>query len=428
MNNANLNLNSLKTLTVLYVEDDDDVREQLSQYLRRRVGKLLIAKNGVEGLEIYRTQQPDMIITDILMPLMDGLTMAAEIRATDTNIPIIVTTAFENSNYFLRSIEVGIDKYVVKPIDTNLLVSAIYKCMSRIKADELLRLAIKLLDNCAEAILITDATNAICWVNSAFFDVTGYTEADVLGKNPHILSSGKQDELFYQAMWAELVEKGSWKGEIWNRRKSGEIYPEWLSISLLKNENGKITHYIGIFSDITERKTAEDKIKYLAQHDPLTGLPNRNLLHDRVTVVLAHAQRKQEQAAFLLFDLDNFKQVNDNFGHQTGDALLQEVANRLRGLVRASDTICRLGGDEFVLVLNDISDRSDVIRASEGLLRSICPELAIQGQPMGISPSIGIALYPRDGADLETLLANADRAMYCAKREGGNCFHFFGER
>ncbi len=425
MTSKALNQDDLRAFRVVYVEDDEDVREQLAQYLRRRVGKLLVAENGEEGLELYRTEQPDMIVTDILMPVMDGLTMAAEIRKTDFTIPIVVTTAFESTHYFMRSIEIGIDKYVTKPIDTELLYRALQSCAHRIKADEQLQLAYKVFENCAEAILITDAHSNICWVNPAFTVTTGYLEEEVMGKNPRLLSSGLQDKLFYQSMWTEIATKGIWKGEMWNRRKNGEIYPEWLSVSALTDEHGKITHYVGIFSDISERKAAEDQIKHLAQHDPLTGLPNRNLLHDRMNIALAHAIRKQHNIALLLFDLDNFKQVNDKFGHQRGDALLMEVARQLKGGLRASDTICRLGGDEFVILLNEISDITDAIRAAEVVLESIRPDLAINGEVMGISPSIGIAVYPHDGTDLDRLLENADSAMYVAKRAGGNRFHVF---
>ncbi len=427
MTDSELNKNYLKTLIVLYVEDDIDVREQLSQYLRRRVGVLLIAKNGSEGLEIYRKEQPDMIITDILMPVMDGLEMAAEIRKTDFNTPIIVTTAFESSSYFMRSIDIGVDKYVTKPIDTASLDNAMQKCANRLKINEQLRLAYKVFDNSMEAILITDANNNIYWTNPAFTNITGYSNEEVIGKNPRLLSSSKQDATFYEAVWTELSTKGYWKGEIWNKRKNGEIYPEWLSINLLLDARGKVTHHVGIFSDISDHKAAEDKIKYLATHDPLTGLPNRNLLSDRMKVALAHADRKQEQVALMMLDLDNFKRVNDTYGHKIGDMLLIEVAKLLVGMFRASDTICRLGGDEFVIVLNDIADMTYTCRAAGNILKTITPELAIEDHAMGISPSIGIARYPKDGMDLDTLLKNADIAMYSAKHNGGNTFHFFSE-
>lgn len=427
MSYSELSEDFLKTLTVLYVEDDTDVCEQLSQYLRRRVGTLLVARNGAEGLEIFNTNQPDMIITDILMPVMDGLEMAREIRQTNLNIPIIVTTAFEQSSYLMRSIEIGIDKYVTKPIDTNLLYAAIENCAKRLKADEQLRLAAKVFETSIEAILITDTNNAICWVNPAFTNTTGYSSEESIGQNPRFLSSGRQDAVFYSAMWAEIAKQGYWKGEIWNRRKNGEIYPEWLSVSALTNGRGEVTHHVGIFSDISERKAAEEQIRHLAQHDPLTGLPNRNLLRDRMEVALANAYRKQEKVALMMLDLDNFKHVNDTYGHQVGDKLLLEVANRLQDLFRASDTVCRLGGDEFVVVLNEMADISDAIRAAEKLLQTIRPDMAIDGQAMGIGPSIGIAVYPHDGADLDGLLRNADIAMYEAKRAGGKGFRFFTE-
>ena len=427
MSYGELNLDFLKNMTVLYVEDDLDVQEQLVRYLRRRVGELLIASNGAEALSIYRQQRPDIIVTDIMMPVMDGLALAAEIRKTDTSIPIILTTAFENSNYFMRSIEIGVDRYVTKPIDIELLNAALQKSAVRIRADQEVRLASKVFDNSVEAILITDSDNKICWINPAFTATTGYQLDEVIGKNPSILSSGRHDQLFYQQLWLEVEQNASWKGEIWNRRKNGEIFPEWLSISVLSDNLGKPTHYVGIFSDISERKASEEKIKHLAHHDPLTGLPNRNLLQDRIKVALAHAQRKQHTVALMMLDLDKFKQVNDSFGHQVGDALLQEVASRLHALFRASDTVCRLGGDEFVIVLNDISDVADVRRAAKNILDTITPNLLVENCVTGISPSIGIALYPQDGIDIDSLLKHADMAMYTAKRQGGNSFYFFNQ-
>lgn len=417
----------LKTLTVLYVEDDIDVRDQLAQYLRRRVGTLLIAENGALGLEAYHRDKPDMIITDILMPTMDGLDMASEIRKIDFGIPIIITTAFEQPSILMRSIEVGIDKYVTKPVNTGLLLHTILQCADRLNTLEQLRLAAKVFENSLEAILITDTENVIRWVNRAFTETTGYLPEEAIGRNPQLLSSGKQDATFYQAMWADINTKGSWKGEIWNRRKNGEIYPEWLSVNVLRGARGKVTHYVGIFSDISERKAAEEQIRHLAQHDPLTGLPNRNLLRDRMEVALANASRKQEKVALLMLDLDEFKLVNDTYGHETGDKLLVEVSHKLEDLFRASDTVCRLGGDEFVVVINEVLDAADAVSAAEKILLTIRPELEIEGRAMGISPSIGIALFPNDGNEMDGLLRNADIAMYAAKRAGGNGFRFFSD-
>lgn len=417
----------LKTQSVLYVEDDPDVRELLAQYLRRRVGSLLTAENGEAGLSAYRQHQPDIIITDILMPVMDGLKMAEEIRKLDSDIPIIVTTAFEQTRFLMRAIEIGIDKYVVKPVDADLLMTAIRKCAKRLMAGEKLRLSLKVFENCAEGILITDAKNIIRWVNPAFTLTTGYTPEEVIGRNPRLFSSGRQGAEFYSAMWNKLSTEGNWIGEIWNRRKNGEIYPEWLSVSVLLDAHGKVTHHVAIFSDISERKAAEEKIRHMAYHDPLTGLPNRILLCDRMTMALANAMRKREKLAVMLIDLDNFKNVNDLYGHLMGDKLLQEVSSRLTVLFRASDTISRLGGDEFVVILNEMEETTAAIAAAEKIIRAITPDLAVDGQAMGISPSIGIAIYPQDGLATDELIKKADVAMYHAKRTGGRGFSFFSD-
>lgn len=420
-----LNGDYLKTLTVLYVEDDVDVRDQLAEYLRRRVARLLIASHGAEGLEVYRQEKPDLIVTDILMPVMDGLDMAREIRKIDFGVPIIVTTAFEQSNYLLRSIEVGVDKYVTKPINTELLYENLLKCTERLQTIEQLRLAAKVFENSVEAILITDTTNTLRWVNRAFTETTGYSQEEVIGKNPKILSSGKQDSEFYQQMWNEIRENGSWKGEIWNRRKNGEIYPELLSVSVLRDVRGKITHYVGIFSDISERKASEEKILHLAHHDNLTGLPNRNLLYDRLTLALSGARRNHKKLALLFVDLDNFKAVNDGYGHHVGDELLKEVAQRLSGLFRSSDTVARLGGDEFLILINEVSDEAAAVAAAEKILAAIPSDLEIGGKKMGVTPSIGIAIYPEHGENLETLIQHADDAMYASKNAGRATFAFY---
>jgi len=258
---SEMNDDFLNTLTILYVEDDPDAREQLIRFLQHRVGTLITAENGVTGLEAFVSRRPHIVITDIQVPEMDGLTMAQEIRKLDATVPIIVVTAFEQTDYLLRAIEVGLDKYVAKPVNPDRLHASLLECADRLHAEKQLRLAAAVFDSSQEAIVITDAANIIVSVNRAFTDVTGYTADEAIGNNPTLLlSSGRQDEAFYDAIWKEIQTKGCWRGEIWNKRKNGQIYPEWLSITTLTDAHGCVTHYIGIFSDISERKYMEEQL------------------------------------------------------------------------------------------------------------------------------------------------------------------------
>jgi diguanylate cyclase (GGDEF)-like protein len=228
-------------------------------------------------------------------------------------------------------------------------------------------------------------------------------------------------------MWHEIGNFGQWQGEIWNRKKDGEDYLEWLSIAAVKDEQGKVSHYIGIFSDITSEKESEERLLYLAHYDQLTGLPNRILFNDRLTQALAQAKRGQLQVAVMFLDLDGFKLVNDTLGHAAGDELLRQVAQRLTSCLRATDSVARFGGDEFTIVLPAIEDRSDVIRVANKIIEEVARPYPLDGSEAAITTSIGISLYPGDGADPSVLIHRADNAMYHTKRHGKNHHEFYGE-
>ncbi|MDY0014251.1 MAG: EAL domain-containing protein [Rhodocyclaceae bacterium] len=287
------------------------------------------------------------------------------------------------------------------------------------------RIAERVLSSVEESITVTDAHNRIRWVNPAFTRVTGYTLPEVLGQTPRVLSSGRHGPEFYQAMWSHLLAEGHWQGEIWNRRKDGHVYPEWLSISLVHDSRGKVTNHVAIFSDITQRKAAEARIAYLASHDSLTGLPNRSLARDRLDTTLARAQRQGTQVAVLFVDLDNFKLVNDSLGHAAGDALLMQVARRLCGCVRQSDTVSRHGGDEFILILSEVGGAANASEVAEKILTAMDLPFVADGLELSTSLSIGIALYPDDGNDFDALVQRADIAMFHAKEAGRNGFRFY---
>ena len=294
--------------------------------------------------------------------------------------------------------------------------------------EEQRRLALTVFRNSVEAIVVTDAEERILSVNHAFTEVTGHLAEDVIGKTPRLLGSGLHSREFYEAMWRDLRILGAWKGEIQDRRKNGSIYPVSLSISTVRDSNGRITHYVAVFSDITERKASEARIAYLAQHDALTGLPNRALLRDRLDQALAHATRQGKRIALMFLDLDRFKTINDSLGHVTGDKLLQGVAGRLRQCIRETDTVSRQGGDEFIIVLTDIDSPDEAGRVAAKILDQLDPAFDVDGQQLRTSFSIGVALFPEDGPNPETLMKNADTAMYHAKESGRNTYRFFDER
>ena len=284
-------------------------------------------------------------------------------------------------------------------------------------------LATRMLEHSGEAIVITDANNVIVSVNPAFTDITGYAAEEAVGRKPSMLSSGIHDESYYESMWRGLRNEGKWQGEIWNRRKSGEVYPEWLSIACCQSESGPI-NYIAIFSDITARKVAEERMEKLAYLDHLTGLPNRLLLKDRLEQALSGARRHQQRLAVLFMDLDRFKSVNDTYGHGVGDQLLTEVADRISATLREEDTVSRVGGDEFVVVLPQVNDVRHLETVAHKLISALSAPYDIDGTLVRTSTSIGIATYPETGTSANALIKAADKAMYQAKKAGRGQYRF----
>lgn len=300
---------------------------------------------------------------------------------------------------------------------------------ARKQAEEQRQLAATVFEESSEGVMITDAIGRIQRVNPAFTIVTGYTETEVLGKKPAILASGRHDKNFYIAMWELLSREGHWQGEIWNRRKNGEIYPEWLKISTVYAENQKVRNRVGIFKDISEMRQGDSIRDHFAFYDMLTELPNRTLFLERLKHALVSAQRDKKQVALLYLDLDRFKQVNDTLGHQTGDMLLQDVATRLRQQVRANDTVARLGGDEFTVIISELGGMETAQDISHRVAQNICKHLALPFQigahEIVVGSSVGIAYYPQHGQTYSELVKHADLAMYRAKSNGGGCFVTF---
>ena len=276
-----------------------------------------------------------------------------------------------------------------------------------------------------EGILITDAQGRIVDVNQSFSRITGYRRDEVLGRSPRMLGSGRHDKTFYQQMWQALLASGRWHGEIWNRRKSGEVYAEVLTITALYDAQGGLQNHLAVFSDITAQKEHQKQLELIAHYDVLTGLPNRSLLADRLQQALAQAQRRETQLALVFLDLDGFKTVNDTLGHDAGDHLLQELGRRMKDVLREGDTLARVGGDEFVAVLGDLSGAGDCERVLHRLLDVASTPVTHEQACAQVSASLGVAMYPQDSTDADLLLRHADQAMYQAKQLGKNRFHFF---
>lgn len=295
------------------------------------------------------------------------------------------------------------------------------------RAEQRLRQSAAVFENISEGIFITDIEGRILDVNKAFSEITGYTRKEVLGANPRLWKSERHDADFYRAMWSSITRWGQWRGEIWNRHKDGNVYPAQLTISSISGDHDHPTHYVALFSDITNLKQSEEQLERLAHHDPLTELPNRLLFNARLSHALEHSRRANQRLALLFIDLDRFKHINDSFGHGVGDELLRQVAGRLTGCMREEDTVARIGGDEFIVLLESIGEPTHVVVAAEKIIDNFALPFQLQEREVFISPSIGISIYPRDGSDCGSLLRNADTAMYRAKEAGRNGFAFYTE-
>lgn len=305
------------------------------------------------------------------------------------------------------------------------VLTLLYDVTEHNRADEALHIASMVYQTSQEAMMVTDAANLIISVNPAFERITGYQAQEVIGKNPRVLRSGRQDRAFYQTMWQELNGSGQWQGEIWNARKNGEIYPEYLSINTIRHADGSVYRRVALFTDISKSKEADDLIWKQFNFDLLTGLPNRNMFHDRLDQEIRKADRGAHQLALLLIDLDNFKEVNEALGHNMGDRLLVEAATRIVHGVRDTDTVARFGGDEFNVLLGNLRDLDGVERVAVGILDRLSQPFDLAGEMVHLSASIGVAFYPSDASNLDDLLKNADQAMYQAKNLGRNRYSYF---
>ena len=590
----------MEQLRILIVDDDRTTTSILNHMLNPYADFIITATDGIDGLARFQEHSPDIILSDINMPRMNGLEMVEKIRQIDENVKIAIFTDFENRDILLKAIELGVNQFLSKPFDSksflktiqqlyndvmekrrtkremqrqqNILhainkmshnflqqsdwTKALYQEMQNLKHasmmssifiyqneqdDDALRahqfLYIndnpkakskkhihyrknyfmrwknqleknkpingsiedydqskkKLLDlfkinsllilpifvqnkwwgflgigddrkqilnatnvemlgtaasiigaainnrnnlkslemssavsqHTMDGVIITDHNNQIIHVNDAFTSITGYSSSFVIGKDPKILKSGQHDKHFYQKIWNQLSLNGYWQGEITNRKKNGEIYIEWLSINAIKNAQGQTENFIGIFSDVTHHRKDAHNHAYLATHDPLTGLSNRLLFNDRLEHAMNHAERFGKCISLIFCDLDNFKPINDTYGHAVGDEILKTVAHFLQDTLRKEDTICRFGGDEFVILVEELESfdyLETILQRINALSKTPC---VIDGNSLCIDMSIGASIYPDDGNTAQELIKSADTAMYKAKNKGKSCIQYF---
>jgi diguanylate cyclase (GGDEF)-like protein/PAS domain S-box-containing protein len=332
---------------------------------------------------------------------------------------------FRYADRTIRWMQVNATSLRIGQEDRRGVVMTLSDITARRRAEEQLKLAFEAIKCSGEGILVTDAQRRILSVNPAFESVTGFAARELIGKTPDVVAAERCDEHFYSAMNEVLESSGHWQGEVWNQRKDGKVYPEWLGVSAVRGDDGRAKNYVYIYSDMTERKDTQRRIEFLAHHDPLTGLPNRLLLRDRVEQARTLAGRLQSRVALLFLDLDHFKTINDSLGHPVGDDLLKAVVERLKHCVRESDTISRQGGDEFIILLNDVRDSDAVARVADKIQQRMAEPFVLGNHSLSSTFSIGIALYPDDGEDFDSLLQKADTAMYHAKESGRNNHRFF---
>jgi diguanylate cyclase (GGDEF)-like protein/PAS domain S-box-containing protein len=442
---------------ILIVDDFHANLVALRRLLAKVDAEVIAAGSGNEALALTLDHDFAVVLLDVQMPDIDGYEVAELLRGEERTrkVPIIfLTAAYKGDEHRLKGYESGAVDYMEKPINDVILLSKVSIFIdlhqSQSKLERLLhllehtnhRLSIEIEErrrseqesqqlagtvfaNSAEGIMVCDADNKVQAVNPAFTGITGYSPGDIIGKNPSVLSSGRHDGQFYADLWSQLQQTGRWQGEIWDRRKSGEVFPEWLSISVIRNADGSIARYVAIFTDITKRKQGEEQIWRQANFDNLTGLPNRALFHDRLSRAVADARRERHGLALMFVDLDRFKLVNDTLGHALGDLLLQQAASRLSGCVRENDTVSRLGGDEFTIILKGVEAASNAALVAEKVIATLSTPFCLDGNDASIGGSIGISLFPDDAEDDRSLLRTADMAMYRAKESGRNTFAFF---
>ncbi|OSM05323.1 putative response regulator receiver modulated diguanylate cyclase/phosphodiesterase with PAS/PAC sensor [Magnetofaba australis IT-1] len=410
------------------VADDDPVTQvMLSRFLEKQGWRAMTVNDGESAVSAFDDEIPDMVLMDAKMPQMDGFEACRRIkqRPDARQTPVLMITGLNDDQSVDRAYEAGAVDFITKPIRWAILRNRMNYLLKMIEAERQLHLTASVFDNTSEGIVVTDAKGVVELVNPAFERITGYRLEEAVGHNISLLQSGRHDENFYARMWGALLEEGKWAGEIWNRRKNGEIYPEWANITAIKSPNEKINQYVAVFSDLTTIKESEENLLYIAGHDALTDLPNRLLFQERLAQGMRDASEHKRLLAVLVIDLDRFKVINETLGHDVGDNLLAAVSERLRDIMPPLATLARLGGDEFGVIAPQMRDSGEAAKLSHDILNVLSRAVIVGEMELYIGGSIGITVAPIDGDDPQQLMKNAEAAMYHAKQSGRNNFQFY---
>lgn len=413
---------------LILIVDDIRTNQQILAELLKSDYRLKVAGSGVKALEIAR-RYPDLalILLDIMMPEMDGYEVCKQLKQDPLTreIPVIFITAIDDEESESYGLQLGAVDYITKPIKPQITKLRVQKNIVLRQYQEKLSFSAEIIKHSKEAIIISDAESCIIDVNDAFTHITGYSREEVIGQNPRMFHSGLQSAEVYQAMWHEINTNGYWTGELWNRNKQGEVYPEWVTILAILNPLNRVTHYVGIASDISLLKQHQVELEQLAKFDVLTGVPNRMLLGERMQAAIAQTRQGQNLLGLCYLDLDGFKPINDELGHTAGDEVLITITKRIQQVIQPDDTLARLGGDEFAIVLLGLTQPQDYIKRVQAILDAISQPIVLNDKSRLLTASIGVTLFPLDDAEPNTLLRHADHAMYVAKQSGKNCFHLY---
>lgn len=437
-------MNSLRDQPLVLVVDDDAGERLLSSASLRQGGfAVLEAEDGEQALRLFPLEHPDIVLLDVVMPGLDGFAVCEALRQRPGGryLPIVMVTGLDDVESIERAYQVGATDFITKPIQWLVLCHRVRYILRANQTEETMRKLSCAVEQNPISILITDTDGLIEYVNPRFSAVSGYSLDEIRGNTPCLLQTNTLSAEEYRRLQQVIAAGGVWHGELCNRRKDGEFFWESAHVSAIRDPCGAITHFIWLREDITARKQAEERIRFLAYYDNLTQLPNRALLQERLQEAIETAHARLRLLAVMFLDLDQFKRINDSLGHGAGDLVLQGVAHRLQDCLRhedyvwaarpetpmPQDLLARLGGDEFVILLTDVNHPDNVTRIAQRILSSIAKPFVIEGNEVFISCSIGIALYPHDGTSTESLLKNADTALYHAKDQGRNNYQLYSD-